>query len=78
MNRITIDDVIRSRLGDLRLPSESQDESGRVLAYLTPAVDPATYAEIDPQISEDELDRREKGSRGKPLAEILSDLEKKD
>ncbi len=78
MNRIIIDDVIRSRLGDLRLPSELQDESGRVLAYLTPAADAAVYAELDPQISEDELDRREKESRGRPLSEILSDLEKKD
>ena len=77
MIRITIDDVMRSRLGDLQLPAELQDESGRVLAYLTPAVDPAVYAKLDPQISEEELDRRDQGSPGRPLSDILTDLENK-
>ena len=77
MIRITVDGDIRSRLGDLQSPAELQDESGRVLAYLTPAVDAAVYAKLDPQISEDELDRREQGSPGRPLSDILSDLENK-
>lgn len=76
MNRIIVDDVMRSKLGDLQFPTELQDESGRVLAYITPAVDPSEYAELESPLSEEELTRREKEGGGRPLSEILADLEK--
>ena len=76
MVRITVDNETLSRLGDLNQPAELHDESGRLLAYLTPVVDRSVYATADPGISEEELDRREAEEGGRPLKEIWADLEK--
>ncbi len=73
--KITVDDVLRSRLHDFRLPLELCDESGKVLGYVTPAVDPSLYEGVDSLISEEELDRRSQAGGGRPLADILRDLE---
>ncbi len=73
--KITVDDVLRSRLHDFRLPLELCDESGKVLGYVTPAVDPSLYEGVDSLISEEELDRRSQAGGGRPLADILRELE---
>lgn len=77
MVRITVDSETLSRLGNLVQPAELQDESGRLLAYLTPVVDRSVYANADPGISEEELDRREAEEDGRPLSEIWAELEKR-
>jgi hypothetical protein len=73
--KITVDDALRSRLHDFRLPLELCDESGKVLAYLKPAVDHSLYEGVEPLVSEAELDRRSHAGGGRPLADILRDLE---
>ena len=77
MVRITIDDETLSRLGNLHQPAELHDRSGRLVAYLMPAVDRSIYATADPGISEEELDRREAEEGGRSLSEIWADLEKR-
>ena len=77
MIRITIDSALASQLGNLQTPAELHDESGRVLGYLTPAIASAAYAQADPGISEAELDHREANGGGRPLQDILRDLEKR-
>jgi len=74
MNKIIIDDVLREKLDGLHEPTTLCDINGKALAYLTPVTDPSIYAKLDPQISEEELTRREKEGGGRPLSEILSDL----
>jgi hypothetical protein len=77
MVRIVVDNEMLSRLGHLHAPAELHDESGRLLAYLTPVVDSSVYATADPGISEEELDAREAEEGGRSLAEIWADLEKR-
>ncbi len=77
MTRITLDADLRSKLLDLTQPLELCDESGRVLARVLPAIDPSLYEGLEPQISEEELQRRWQ-SKGKTYttAEVLAYLEK--
>jgi hypothetical protein len=77
MVRITIDNDTLSRLGDFHEVAELHDESGRLLAYLTPVADRSIYETADPGISEEELDRAEAEEGGRPLSEIWADLEKR-
>jgi hypothetical protein len=76
VTNIVVDDVLLARLGNLQSPAILRDSSGRALGYITPAVDPSLYAELEPEISEEELAEREALGGGRPLADILADLEK--
>jgi hypothetical protein len=77
MTRIVIDEATRKKLGDLREALEVCDDSGRVLAYLTPAEDGSIYEELVCPTSDEELDRREHDGVGRPLAQIWADLERR-
>lgn len=73
--KITVDASLRSRLQGLQFRLELIDETGKTLAYLTPAVDPVLYEGIEPPATEEELDRRSREGGGRPLAAILRGLE---
>ena len=75
MTRITLDAPLRRRLLDLSQPLELCDETGRVLAWLTPipSRDEGSYAE--PTLSEQELRRREQEPEC-TTAELLTRLGK--
>jgi hypothetical protein len=60
MNQIVIDNETKSRLGDFTEPVEICDATGRVLARLLPVVDLADVEACRPDISEEELQRRER------------------
>ncbi|HEY7154263.1 MAG TPA: hypothetical protein VH575_09935 [Gemmataceae bacterium] len=75
MTQIILDATLRSKLHNLSQPLELCDESGRILARLTPVLDPSQYEPVEPQLSPDELQRR----RQEPdfsTAEVLAYLEK--
>jgi hypothetical protein len=77
MTRITLDADLRSKLLNLTQPLELCDESGRVLARVLPAIDPSMYEGLEPQISEEELQRRlQNKGRTYTTAEVLAYLEK--
>jgi hypothetical protein len=77
MTRIPYDAVLRDKLRGLSEPLELCDESGRVLARVWPAVDTARYIDLEPQISEDEIQRRA-AHKGKTYSttEVLAYLER--
>jgi hypothetical protein len=75
MNRVVIDQQMRDRLGNLRHPLELCDESGRVLAYLTPAVTQEAYKRVQSPHSEEELQRREQEEETYSTREVLERLE---
>jgi hypothetical protein len=77
MVRITVDNELLAKLGDLKSPLTLEDATGRVLAYLTPAEDRSIYDELDIGISDEELDRRRKTGGGKSLSEILAECERR-
>jgi hypothetical protein len=70
MTQIMIDAHMRSKLLSPSTPLELVDETGRVLGVFTPGTS------REPQISEDELDRREQETESFTTAEVIAHLEK--
>lgn len=77
MTRVIVDQAMLNQLHNLSQPLELCDESGRVLARVTPILDLSQYEPLEPQISEEELRRREQ-CKGKTYttAEVLAYLKK--
>jgi hypothetical protein len=73
MTKIIIDKRTRAQFHDLKEPLQFVDESGHLLGLFTPNVDPAL---LKPQITEEEIQRRLAQGGGRPLVDILRDLEK--
>jgi len=77
MTRIILDAALRQKLNNLTQPLELCNESGQVLARLTPVLDPSQYGPLEPQVSDEELLRRsQSGERTYTTAEVLAHLEK--
>jgi hypothetical protein len=76
MTRVIVDAVTRARLVNARDPLELCDDSGQVLGRFIPSVQLSQCADAGPQISEEELDRRERAGGGRPLSDILAALER--
>jgi hypothetical protein len=75
MPQIIVDKALLAQLHGLAQPLELCDASGRVLAHLVPALDPSQYEPVEPELSEEELQRR----RLEPdysTEEVLAHLEK--
>ena len=77
MIRCVVDEFLKRKLHGLTEPLELCDESGRVLARVTPALDLSEYEAISPSVSDEELDRRSKSSERRfTTGEVLDHLEK--
>ena len=74
MTRIVLDSDLESKLLNLTQPLELCDKAGRVRARVTPIYDPAEHGPLEPQISEEELRRREKSDKWYTTAEVLAHL----
>jgi hypothetical protein len=72
MTKIVLDQHACAQIHDLKATVRCVDEAGRVLGLFTPLVEPAL---LKPQISEEEIKRRVQQGGGRPLADILHDLE---
>ena len=77
MVKLTIDQGTRKKLSDLKERLQLCDETGKVLGYFQPVVDPLLYEGVDSPTSKEELLRRRQEGGGRPLADILADLEKR-
>jgi hypothetical protein len=76
MTRVIVDDTLRSKLHDLRVPLELCDGTGLVLARVVPILDPSKYT-LEPQISQEEVRRRRQSDEPRyTTAEVLAHLEK--
>jgi hypothetical protein len=76
MTRLVLDPDLRAKLHNLTEPLELCDESGQILAHLTPAIRPPHSETIEPRISRDELLRRKQNkSHTSTTAEVLAYLE---
>lgn len=76
MKKITVDAALREHLHNFTEPLELCDESGQVLARITPQADLSDYEPGEPQISDEELGRREKSAKWYTTAEVLAYLER--
>ena len=75
MNRVVIDQQLRNKLGNLEQALELCDESGQILAYLTPAMPREAYESVESPHSEEELQRREREEETYSTSEVLRRLE---
>jgi hypothetical protein len=77
VTQIIVDAEMRGKLHGLRQPLELCDESGRVLAQLTPVLNSSDRQRMEPPpLSEEELRRREQEEGDYSTAEVLAYLEK--
>jgi hypothetical protein len=74
MITVVVDAATRSKLRDLHEAMQFTDEAGRLLGRFEPA---PSKERREPQISEAEIARRLRQGGGRPLAEIIVDLEKR-
>ena len=75
MNRITVDDQLKTRLDGLAQPVEVVDKSGRRLGHFVPTA--ATTASDDCPYGSEELERMRGEEGGRPLSEIWKSLRAK-
>jgi hypothetical protein len=73
MSRVIVDDQTSARLSKARSSLDLCDSNGHILGRFTPIPEHLR----EPQVSEDELKRREASGGGRQLSEILADLEKR-
>lgn len=74
MTRVTIDAELRERLLDLREPLYLCDELGKVVGEVTPLNNCLPPGCIEPPLSEEEWQRRER-EPGYNISEVLARLE---
>ena len=74
MTRITLDASVLSQLHGLTQVVELCDPSGRVLGQFIPAVDPSEWEPVTPEVSEEELARREQSTEWYTTEEVLAYL----
>ncbi len=76
MTKVVVDATVRSKLHNLTEALELCDESGRVLGRFLPVLDGSEGRRLEPQLSEEELQRREHETESYTTAEVLAYLEK--
>ena len=75
MSFLIVHDPLTSKLAAADSPLELCTPDGRVLGYFTPAK--AKQLRLEPPGTKEELDARFAAGGGRPLADILRDLEKR-
>jgi hypothetical protein len=77
MTRVIVTDTLRSMLHNLSQPLELCDESGRIVGRVIPTRDLSSYGPLEPQITEEEIQRRKQSKeKSYTTAEVLAYLEK--
>jgi hypothetical protein len=74
MTPITIDANLSNQLRGLFRPVEFRDSNGEVLGKFIPAVDISEWEPISPDVTEEELDRREKEDQWYTTEEVFAYL----
>ena len=75
MSLVFVDGELERTLHDADKPIQMCTSQGKVLGFFTPAK--SVPLDVDPGISGDEVRRRMADRTGRPLADILRDLEKR-
>ena len=78
MINIILDAELRRKLHDLAGLMEIRDEQGRVVGYVAPVSgNGSLYADLEVPVTDEEVQRLLQQPRGRPLADILADLDKR-
>jgi hypothetical protein len=77
MTQITLDAQVSQQLLNFCQPIELFDPSGRALGHFVPRIDLSEWEPVSPDISDEELDRRENSKeKHHTTEEVLAYLEK--
>jgi hypothetical protein len=76
MSILVLDPSAANQLKSVCELSQLRDEKGTVLGYFHPVATPENCDQYECPLSEEELDRRDREGGGRPLADILRDLER--
>ena len=74
MTRIVVDEALRTKVGNLSEFVELCDDAGHVLAHVVPLPRSDDYELIEPPISEEELQRRERSGKWYTTEQVLEHL----
>jgi len=74
MTRIILDASASNHLHALTEPVELCDPSGRVLGSFVPRIDLSEWEPVSPDVSEEELDRREKSTDWYSTEQVMAHL----
>ena len=75
MTKLVVDAATQAQLSSAGDMVVLCDSAGRVLGHFFPL--PKDRSRMEPQVSEEELDRRQREGGGRTLDEIMADLEKR-
>jgi hypothetical protein len=74
MTRIILDASVSSKLSNLIEAVEICDPYGRVLGRFIPRIDMSEWEPVSPDVSEEELDRREQSEEWYTTEQVLAHL----
>jgi hypothetical protein len=74
MTQITLDADLADKLHGLTQPVELVDPKGQVLGQFTPVIDMSEWEPISPDVTEEELDRREQSDEWYTFEEVMAHL----
>ncbi len=75
MTKLTVDPELRAKLGDFQDLVEFCDESGRVVGFFHP-VPPTSQSRTNSPISDEEIEGARGQRTGRPLRDVLVDLDR--
>ncbi|MBY0526761.1 MAG: hypothetical protein K2R98_25440 [Gemmataceae bacterium] len=76
MTQITLDAYVASALHKVHQEVELCDPTGRVLGRFVPTIDMSQWVPVTPDISEEELDRRQNSNKWHTTEQVLEHLKK--
>jgi hypothetical protein len=74
MTQIILDASVSGQLHNLSQPVELCDPSGRVLGKFVPRIDMSEWEPVSPDVSEEELDRREQSEDWYTTDQVLAHI----
>lgn len=76
MTRVILERELLAKLNDVKERLEVCDETGKTLGYLIPTADRVIDRQVEIPFKDAELDGYAREPGGRPLPEILADLER--
>jgi hypothetical protein len=76
MTKLTVDRELRAKLGDLQDLVEFCDESGRVVGFFHPVALESVNQNVRSPISDEDIEAARRQHTGRPLSDIMADLDR--
>ncbi len=77
MSELIVDSATLDKLRQVNERVEIRGETGELIGYFTPRVDPSLYESAEIPVGTEELRRRAQNGGGRTLDQILADLDRR-